>query len=124
MDIKVLGENSGKSYSINFEIEKSDTADLAQSVNKRHGLPGEEVALNGSGFNPGEFLLIYFADKKIDSVYADSFGSFAKTIVVPNVRPGKYEIKISPQFGNGYIIKFEVDYNYENIFHRTKGCTK
>lgn len=123
MDIKVLGESSGKSYSINFQIEESGTADSARSVNKKHGLPGEEVALSGSGFNPGEYLLIYFADKKIDSVYADSLGSFAKVIVIPDIKPGKYEIKISPQFGNGYIIKFEVDYNYENIFHRTERHT-
>lgn len=128
MDIKVLGDSSGKTYSINFQIDASiDNSSVpvsAPSVTKNHGLPGEEVVINSLVFNPGEFILIYFANQKVGSVYADSTGYFSKTIVVPDVTPGKYEINIGPQFGNGYVITFEVDKNYENIFHRSEGCTK
>ena len=126
MDIRILGDSSGKTYSTNFQIDGVETSadnGFALSVNKQHGIAGEEVVINGSGFNQREYLLIYFGGKKIDAVYADNIGSFSKVIAVPNVRPGKYDIKVGPPSGNGYIITFEVDKNYENIFHWTKRHT-
>jgi len=118
-DIKVVGDSSGRTYSTNFQIDaiidNSGVLGLAPQVSKRHGLPGEVVVLSGLIFNPGEYLFIYFDNKKIDNVYADLSGNFSKAIVVPNVKPGKYEIKIGPQFGSGYIITFEVDDNHGGI---------
>jgi len=112
-DVRVLGENSNRSYSTNFLIDgivdNSSSQGITLLTGERHGSPGEEVLLSGLVFNPKEYLFIYFDFKKIDAVYADSNGNFSKTIVVPNVAPGEYKIKISPLFGSGYIINFQVD---------------
>lgn len=110
-DIKALGENSGKTYSINFQIEKNIEEGFSLSVDKDSGLPGEEVVLSGRGFNRNEYVIIYIADKKVALAKTDQDGAFSATIIIPEVKPGKTEIRVvGENFGSkNYMIPFTIE---------------
>ncbi|MBI2459474.1 MAG: hypothetical protein HYV53_02895 [Parcubacteria group bacterium] len=110
-DIKILGENSGRTYSVNFQIEGMVEAGFSLSVNKNRALAGEEVALSGRGFNPNEYVIIYVADKKVALARTDDNGGFSAVITMPEVKPGRTEIRVSGEnFGSkNYSIDFTIE---------------
>lgn len=113
-DIKVLGEISSKTYSINFKIEKGIEEGVEEgfslSADNNSGLPGEKIVLSGRGFNPNEYVIIYIADQKVALAKTDQNGAFSATIVIPEVKPSKTEIRVTGEnYGSKqYMIVFTI----------------
>lgn len=80
------------------------------SVNLNSATPGSEVFLSGRGFDPGEEVSIYLADKKVSSAKADNYGRFYRAVVVPSIKSGLTNIKAMGESSNkNYEVNFQIE---------------
>lgn len=111
-NILILDENLNKVAS----VEATETDDqvyplenLFLNLDKPRASINSEVLVSGGGFLPNEELLISLG-RNYNEVKANDRGRFSKVIVVPDLRKGRYDIKVEGQTsGLHYSISFEVE---------------
>lgn len=78
-------------------------------VDKNRAAPGSKISLRGGGFGLHEDLKITFAKKELQ-VRADGEGKFSRIMEVPDVLPGKTDIKVEGErTDRSYSTGFEVE---------------
>ncbi len=80
------------SASVNFTISGTSLA-----LSSQQGPPGTSLTATGGGFQPGESVLILFNEAQVDSVTADTTGSFTATFSIPTIANGSYQVDAKGQ---------------------------
>jgi hypothetical protein len=111
-NILVLDDKLNKIASYVATIE-DNLPDIQESLylNLDHnlGAAGAPIVLSGGGFSTKEMLTIEFGSAPRLETMTDSHGRFIKTLVIPNLTPGRLDIKVTGQSSRlSYSISFEV----------------
>lgn len=111
-NILVLDHNLDKIASI-AAVEVDDSVypleNLFLNLDKNRATVDSEVFVSGGGFHPNEELEITLNRKSFDS-NADRGGRFSQVIIVPDSRPGVYDIRVEGlSSGLHYSISFIVE---------------
>ncbi len=95
--ILVLDENLNKlaDYQMTEEAEDAPVENLYLNLDHNAGTAAASIKLSGGGYLPNENLKIYFAGIEIAGGKADSHGRFSQTLTVPDVKPGRVDIKVN-----------------------------
>ncbi len=96
-NILVLDANLNKIASFLAEDEEINpyaSENLFLNLDKSAAPTNSQLTINGGGFFPGEDLSISFAGSQ-QTVKADTRGRFQKTLTVPSVTAGNYDIKVT-----------------------------
>ena len=57
------------------------------------GHPGQHVVVTGTGFQPGEEVILTFKDRSAGTTVADENGAFRTTVVVPDLPRNGYLVE-------------------------------
>lgn len=104
-DLKKVGSIKMPNDAATFIIEEN----LSITLDSRIATSGSVIMISGQGFDPSENLSIYLADKKIVSIIADANGRFLKNMTIPQIKPGKMDIRVTGESsGKSYSTGFQV----------------
>lgn len=96
-NILVLDANLNKIASFlaeDEEINPNASENLFLNLDKSAATVNSQIVLTGGGFFPNEDLSISFAGTQ-QTVKSDTRGRFQRTLTVPNVTVGNYDVKVS-----------------------------
>ncbi len=108
--ILVLDDNLNKlaSFQATEKADESSTEHLFLRLDHIVGGAGATINLNGGGYFPNEKLDINFGSVKMSSM-ADSRGRFNQVLTVPDLDPGRLDIKVVGESSKlSYSIAFEI----------------
>ncbi len=110
-NIILLDKNLNKIDAIKAKTDSQPvfaTENLFLNLDRSWALPKTTSTVSGGGYWPNEILDINLANSNV-SVSADSRGRFTKTINVPDVKAGQYDIKVTGRSsGATYSISLQV----------------
>jgi hypothetical protein len=67
------------------------------TLSTQQGPPGASIVATGTGFKPGETVLVHFNGAQVDSQVADTTGSFKSTFTIPTIANGQYQVDAAGQ---------------------------
>ena len=95
--INVYGTNMSSMYNVFEEftiLENGTQPDLTLIATPDEGYVNDVIALEGTGYIPGDTLMILFDNEVLMTQSMGSSGSFDTTFVVPDLAPGTYLINV------------------------------
>jgi large repetitive protein len=92
--IQVSGVTSGRSASATLTVAISQAVTASIAVSPVSASAGSLITVSGTGFSPGEAVVISFNNQIVRNVTADAVGSFANGsfVVAPGTAPGQYGV--------------------------------
>ncbi len=92
--VQLSGATSGRSASATLTVILSQPANASIAISPLSAMPGSRVTVAGTGFSPGEAVIISFNNQIVQNVTADGAGSFTNGSfnVATTMAPGQYGV--------------------------------